>query len=58
MAEKDVVYALELLHTVQIKREAIEFASFIDKEFSELPKKEKEKVWQKYLNEDYLNKNK
>lgn len=49
MSEKDVVYALELLRAVQIKREAIEFASFVDKDFSKLSAKEKEKVWQEYL---------
>jgi len=52
MAEKDVIYALELLHTVQIKREAISFASFVGKEYSKLPKKDKEKLWQKYLNQN------
>tara|TARA_R100000908_G_scaffold60680_1_gene38166 strand:- start:763 stop:918 length:156 start_codon:yes stop_codon:yes gene_type:complete len=49
MSEKDVVYALELLHTVQIKRESIGFASFIDKKFNKLSKTDKEKLWQEYL---------
>jgi len=49
MSEKDVVYALELLHTVQIKRESIGFASFIDEKFNKLSKKDKEKLWQEYL---------
>ncbi len=52
MAEKDVVHALELLHTVQIKRECLEFASFIDKKFKNLTKQEKDKLWVKYLKED------
>lgn len=51
MAEKDVTYALNLLHTVQIKREAVEFASFVDTQFKELSKKEKELIWIKYLNQ-------
>lgn len=51
MSEKDVVYALQMLHVVQIKREAIEFASYINKQFSKLPKKEKERIWYKYLKE-------
>ena len=50
MSEKDVVYALGLLHTVQIKREAIGFASFIDEKFQNLIKEDKDKLWQKYLN--------
>ncbi len=52
MAEKDVVYALELLHTVQIKRECLEFASFVDKKFKNLTKPEKDKLWVKYLNQN------
>ena len=52
MTEKDVVYGLELLHTVQIKREAIEFASFIDEKFKNLTKLEKDKLWEKYLKDD------
>jgi hypothetical protein len=52
MAEKDVVYALELLHTVQIKRECLEFASFVDKKFKNLTKEAKEKLWAKYLNQN------
>ncbi len=52
MSEKDVVYALELLHTIQIKREAIGFASFVDKQFKEISKKDKELLWKKYLNQD------
>ena len=44
MSEKDVVYALELLHIVQIKRESIGFASFIDKKFNKLSKTDKEKL--------------
>jgi hypothetical protein len=49
MSEKDVVYALELLHTIQIKREAILFASFVDKKFSNLSKEDKDKLWTEYL---------
>ena len=49
MSEKDVIYALELLHTVQIKREALSFASFVDEKFKNLNKKEKDKLWAKYL---------
>ncbi len=52
MSEKDVVYALELLHIVQIKREAIGFASFVDKQFKELSKRDKELLWNKYLNQN------
>lgn len=51
MAEKDVIYALELLHTVQIKRECLEFASFVDEKFKNLTKQEKNKLWVKYLKE-------
>jgi len=49
MAEKDVIYALELLHAVQIKREALGFAAFIDEHFSNLSKEDKDKLWVKYL---------
>tara|TARA_Y100000389_G_C17001030_1_gene289506 strand:- start:309 stop:464 length:156 start_codon:yes stop_codon:yes gene_type:complete len=49
MSEKDVVYALELLHTVQIKRECLGFAAFVDKKFKNLTKLEKDKLWQEYL---------
>ena len=52
MAEKDVVYALELLHTVQTKRECLGFASFIDEKFKNLTKLEKDKLWVKYLNQN------
>jgi len=52
MSEKDVVYGLELLHAVKIKREAIEFASFVDAEFKNLTKLEKDKLWEKYLKDD------
>jgi hypothetical protein len=52
MTEKDVVYALELLHTVQIKRECLGFASFVDEKFKNLTKLEKEKLWEKYLKDD------
>jgi hypothetical protein len=52
MAEKDVAYALELLHTVQIKRECLGFASFVDEKFKNLTKLEKDKLWVKYLKED------
>jgi hypothetical protein len=52
MAEKDVVYALDLLHTVQIKREAIGFASFINKSYNQLPEKVKERLWHEYLNQN------
>jgi hypothetical protein len=49
MSEKDVTYALELLHTVQIKREALSFASFVDEHFSNLSKEDKDKLWIEYL---------
>lgn len=49
MSEKDVMYARELLHTVQIKRECLEFASFVDEKFTSLSKETKEKLWQEYL---------
>mgnify|MGYP003981316167 CR=1 FL=1 len=49
MSEKDVVYALKLLHTVQIKKEAIGFASFVDRQFKELAKEDKELLWRKYI---------
>tara|TARA_Y100000389_G_C17368672_1_gene467773 strand:- start:723 stop:881 length:159 start_codon:yes stop_codon:yes gene_type:complete len=52
MAEKDVIYGLELLHTIQIKREAIAFASFVDAKFKSLTKLEKDKLWEKYLKDD------
>ncbi len=52
MSEKDVVYALELLNTVQIKREAIEFASFVDNVFKSLNKRDKERLWAMYLNQN------
>ena len=52
MAEKDVVYALQLLHTVQIKRECIAFGSFINKKFHKLTPKEKQKLWNQYLNSE------
>ena len=52
MAEKDVIYALELLHTVQIKRECLGFASFVDEKFKNLTKLEKDKLWVKYLNQN------
>lgn len=51
MSEKDVVYALQLLHTVQIKRECLTFASFVDEHFSKLSKEDKDKLWYKYLKE-------
>jgi hypothetical protein len=50
MAEKDVVYALQLLHTVQVKRECINFASFTNEKFNQLSPKEKQKLWNKYIN--------
>ena len=50
MAEKDVVYALQLLHTVQVKRECINFASFTNKKFNDLSRKEKQQIWNNYLN--------
>ena len=52
MAEKDVIYALELLHTIQIKRECLGFTTFVDKKFKNLTKIEKDKLWAKYLKED------
>ena len=52
MAEKDVVYALKLLHAVQIKRECLGFASFVDEKFKNLTKPEKDKLWAKYLNQN------
>lgn len=52
MSEKDVVYALELLHTVQIKRECLGFASFVDEKFNNLTKLEKDKLWAKYLKDE------
>ena len=52
MAEKDVVYALELLHTIQIKREAIQFASFVNDGYSQMSKSDRERVWQEYLKRD------
>lgn len=52
MSEKDVMYARELLHAVQIKRECLEFASFVDEKFKNLTKQEKDKLWAKYLKED------
>ena len=53
MSEKDVVYALELLHTIQIKRECLGFAEFVDEKFNNLTREEKDKLWVKYLKEDY-----
>lgn len=52
MSEKDVVYALELLHTVQIKRECLGFTSFVDEKFNNLTKLEKDKLWAKYLKQN------
>jgi hypothetical protein len=52
MSEKDVVYATNLLHTVQIKREAIEFASFVHQSFRKLSKEKKDKLWIEYLKND------
>ena len=49
MSEKDVVYALELLHTVQLKREALDFASFVHQNFRKLSKEDKDKLWTEYL---------
>lgn len=56
MAEKDVIYALELLHTVQIKKECLEFASFVDEKFTSLSKETKEKLWQEYLKQPKMSK--
>lgn len=58
MSEKDVVYALELLHTIQIKRECLGFVEFVDEKFNNLTREEKDKLWVKYLKEDYLNQEK
>jgi hypothetical protein len=49
MADKDVIYALELLHTVQLKRESLGFASFVYQNFRKLSKEDKDKLWAEYL---------
>jgi hypothetical protein len=56
MSEKDVIYAVKLLHTVQIKREAISFAETVCNTFNNLNKEQKNKVWYQYLKEE-LNEN-
>ena len=56
MSEKDVVYALQMLHVIQSKKNAIAFVEYLDKNFSQLTKEKKDKIYQKYLNknkEDY-----
>jgi len=50
MSEKDVVYALQMLHIIQSKKNAILFAEYLNKDFNCLAQKEKEKIYQKYLN--------
>ena len=52
MSEKDVVYALELLHTVQLKREALDCASFVHQNFRKLSKESKDKLWKEYLKQN------
>ena len=57
MAEKDVIYGLELLHTIQIKRECLGFATYVskivkDKKFKDLTKLEKDKLWSKYIKDE------
>ena len=57
MSEKDVMYARELLHTIQIKREAIAFAYFVSNDaeyddFWSMSKEHQERIWQEYLNQN------
>ena len=52
MSEKDVVYALQMLHVIQSKKNAIAFVEYLDKNFSQLTKEKKDKLYQKYLNQD------
>ena len=57
MSEKDVMYARELLHTIQIKREAIAFAKFVSNDpvfddFWSMSKEHQEKIYQQFLNQN------
>jgi len=51
MSEKDVVYALQMLHVIQSKKNAISFAEYLDENFSRFARIEKDKIYQKYLNQ-------
>ena len=58
MSEKDVVYALQMLHVIQSKKNAIEFADFVSKKnsrFCLLSKREEEKIYNEYLNQNKEN---
>jgi hypothetical protein len=52
MSEKDVVYVLQMLHVIQSKKNAIAFVEYLDKNFSQLTKEKKDKLYQKYLNQN------
>jgi len=49
MSEKDVVYAIQMLHVIQAKKNAIEFAGFISEKFSLLSKADKEKIYMEFM---------
>ena len=52
MSEIDVVKALEMLHIINSKKNAIAFVEYLDKNFSQLTKEKKDKLYQKYLNQN------
>jgi hypothetical protein len=57
MSEKDVVYALQMLHVIQSKKNAILFAEFVSNDqvfddFWSMSKEHQEKIYQQYLNQN------
>jgi hypothetical protein len=54
MGEKDVVKAVQMLHVIQSKKNAIKFAEYISKheiDFNIIPSKKQEKIYLEYLNQ-------
>ena len=57
MSEKDVVYALQMLHVIQSKKNAILFAEFVSNDqvfddFWSMSKEHQENIYQQYLNQN------
>ena len=63
MSEKDVVYALQMLHVIQSKKNAILFAEFVSNyqvfdDFWSMSKEHQENIYQQYLNQNNEDENK
>jgi len=56
MSEKDVVYALQMLHVIQSKKNAIAFVEYLDKKnsiFCLLSKGEQEKIYNEFTLQEF-----